>query len=59
MRGRLNVEQLEGEATSKQPVHEEHNQKPVDESAFNMFLKTMKDAGQLPEKPSPVVSILI
>ena len=26
------------------------------QSAFEMFVQSMKEAGQLPEKPSPVVS---
>lgn len=56
VRGRLNVEELEGESPGKSLESNIEKSETKDKSAFNMFLKTMKDAGQLPEKPSPVVS---
>ena len=52
----MNLEELE-EAMPNLDTNNVNVKK--DKSAFNIFLKTMKDAGQLPEKPSPVVSYFV
>eukprot|EP00111_Clytia_hemisphaerica_P011414 TCONS_00033427-protein len=64
VRGSLSVDELEGRSTKPQPLLTQHDipsQKPHehqqhDNNAFNMLLQSMKNSGQLPDKPSPAVS---
>ena len=62
MKGRITVGKLE-EERKKDEAHKENEIRQFNtlhdsasQSAFEMFVQSMKDAGQLPEKPSPVVS---
>jgi len=60
VRGSMSVEELEGSpkknSSHTQPADSFDATPAPDKSAFNMFLNSMKAAGQLPDKPSPVVS---
>jgi len=53
IKGRLTVEDLE---EKKPMVAAADNQELINHNAFAMFVQSMKEAGQLPEKPSPVVT---
>ena len=62
VKGRITVDKLE-EERKKDEAHKENEIRQFNtvhdsasQSAFEMFVQSMKDAGQLPEKPSPVVS---
>lgn len=58
MRGSLSLAEIEGRVQQPSvPNGHTENQTPTsDKSAFNSLLMSMKNAGQLPEKPSPIVS---
>jgi len=56
----LSLEELEGPKTrviQQQPPQLDNMNATLgaDSTVFNMFLQSMKNAGQLPDKPSPAV----
>ena len=59
MRGSLSLAEIEGrvQQASVPNGHTDNHEESSDNSAFNSLLMSMKNAGQLPEKPSPIVSL--